>query len=84
MLHLSMSAFLKTLRKTGGFTQEDLAKRAGVALTVVRKMEQGKTDLQLEKVNRVLAVFGHSMAPVKTNQITDEPLKFSIAPPSQW
>jgi len=33
-------------------TQEEFADRAGVALTVVRKIEQGKENLSLAKVNQ--------------------------------
>jgi len=46
-------------------TQEDLASRAGVALTVVRKIEQGMGNLSLSKVNQVLSMFGHILSPVK-------------------
>lgn len=45
-------------------TQEEFAERAGVALTVVRKIEQGKTNLNMDKVNLVLRMFGHELAPV--------------------
>jgi y4mF family transcriptional regulator len=60
----SLDAFVKNKRKEAGLTQEEFAERAGVALTVVRKIEQGKSDLQLEKVNQVLKMFGHILAPV--------------------
>jgi len=40
-----------------------------VALTVIRKIEQGKGNLQLEKVNHVLAMFGHVLAPVPANSV---------------
>ncbi len=30
---------------------------------VVRELEQGKTSLRLDKVNQVLALFGHRMEP---------------------
>jgi hypothetical protein len=43
-----------------------------VALTVIRKIEQGKGNLQLEKVNHVLAMFGHVLVPVPTKSV--EPL----------
>jgi y4mF family transcriptional regulator len=59
-----LSEFVKTRRKEVHLTQEEFAERAGVALTVVRKIEQGKTNLNLEKVNLVLAMFGHELAPV--------------------
>ncbi len=60
----SLHAFVKDKRKEAGLTQERFAEKAGVALTVVRKIEQGKSDLQLEKVNQVLKMFGHVLAPV--------------------
>jgi len=43
--------------------------RAGVALTVVRKIEQRKTNLNLDKVNIVLGMFGHTLAPVKIKEL---------------
>jgi y4mF family transcriptional regulator len=62
-----ISIFLKQRRKEAGLTQEEFAERAGVALTVVRKIEQGKSNLNLEKVNQVLEMFGHELAPVEIN-----------------
>jgi y4mF family transcriptional regulator len=56
--------FVKLRRKQLGITQQDLADRAGVGLRFVREMEQGKESLRLDKVNQVLALFGHVMAPV--------------------
>jgi y4mF family transcriptional regulator len=60
-----IASFVKTRRKQVKLTQEELALRAGVALTVVRKIEQGKENLSLSKVNQVLKMFGHALAPVK-------------------
>lgn len=60
-----LSSFLKTKRKQFGLTQQEFAEKAGVALTVIRKMEQGKENLSLSKVNQVLAMFGHVLGPVK-------------------
>jgi transcriptional regulator with XRE-family HTH domain len=49
----SLDAFVKDKRREAGLTQEEFAEKAGVALTVIRKIEQGKSELQLEKVNQV-------------------------------
>jgi len=65
----ALDSFLKEKRKQAGFTQLEFAERAGVALTVIRKIEQGKGNLQLEKVNHVLSMFGHTLAPVATKVI---------------
>lgn len=57
--------FIKQKRKQLDLTQEELARRAGVGLRFVRELEQGKQTLRLDRVNQVLALFGHRMAPVK-------------------
>ena len=64
----SIASFVKTRRKQLKLTQEELSLRSGVALTVVRKIEQGKENLSLSKVNQVLKMFGHVLAPVKDNE----------------
>jgi y4mF family transcriptional regulator len=66
----SLQAFVKLKRKEAGLTQQEFAEKAGVALTVVRKIEQGKNDLQLEKVNQVLKMFGHTLVPMNLKQVT--------------
>lgn len=65
----SLADFVKEKRKEVNLTQEEFAERAGVALTVVRKIEQGKDNLNLEKVNQVLKMFGHTLAPVNRKEI---------------
>ena len=56
--------FVKKRRKQAGLTQEEFALRAGVVLTVIRKIEQAKDNLSLSKVNQVLKMFGHVLGPV--------------------
>jgi len=68
---LTLSDFVKEKRKQVNLTQEAFAERAGVALTVIRKIEQGKENLQLEKVNQVLSMFGHTLAPVKAGELAN-------------
>jgi y4mF family transcriptional regulator len=65
----SLSKFVSEKRNAIGLTQIAFAQKAGVALTVIRKIEQGKQDLQLSKVNQVLSMFGHSLCPVSTKLI---------------
>lgn len=65
MAYSELSDFVKLRRKEVNLTQQEFAERAGVALTVIRKIEQGKTNLNMEKVNQVLAMFGHKLAPTK-------------------
>ena len=65
-----LSAFVKDRRKKVNLTQEEFAERAGVALTVVRKIEQGKTNMNLDKVNLVLQMFGHELAPTESKNMS--------------
>jgi y4mF family transcriptional regulator len=67
---MSLAEFVKTKRNEVKLTQEEFAERAGVALTVIRKIEQGKENLNLEKVNQVLKMFGHTLAPVNARELT--------------
>lgn len=64
-----LASFVKERRKSVNLTQEEFAERAGVALTVIRKIEQGKTNLNMEKVNLVLHMFGHQLAAVDSREI---------------
>ena len=68
MKHLA--AFVRERRKAVNLTQEEFAERTGVALTVLRKIEQGKTNLNMDKVNLVLRMFGHELAPVNSRELT--------------
>lgn len=64
----SVAEFVKQRRKQLGITQEEFALKAGVALTVVRKVEQGKDNLSLSKVNQILMMFGHVLGPVNAKE----------------
>ena len=68
-----LADLVRSRRKQEKLTQQEFAERAGVALTVIRKIEQGKENLNLDKVNRVLKMFGHAMGPIQAR--TGEPYK---------
>jgi len=67
-----LAEFVKARRKEVNLTQEEFAERTGVALTVIRKIEQGKTNLNMDKVNLVLSMFGHELAPVNSKDVNHE------------
>ena len=60
----SLPLFIKDMRKKFGLTQVDLAAKSGVGLRFVRELEQGKETLRMDKVNQVLALFGHKVGAV--------------------
>lgn len=64
-----LASFVKARRKEVNLTQEEFANRAGVALTVIRKIEQNQTNLNMDKVNQVLKMFGHQLVPVSLKDI---------------
>lgn len=61
---LSLAAFVRQRRKRLGLTQVAFADRAGVGLRFLRELERGKASLRMDKVNEVLAFFGHELGPV--------------------
>jgi y4mF family transcriptional regulator len=68
----SLSEFVKERRKGVNLTQEEFAERTGVALTVIRKIEQGKTNMNLDKVNLVLKMFGHELVPMDSKDVNSK------------
>ena len=72
-IHIKMNdlaEFVKIRRKKLNLTQEEFAEKAGVALTVIRKIEQGKENLSVSKVNQVLQMFGHVLGPINATHET--------------
>jgi y4mF family transcriptional regulator len=68
----NLSEFVKESRKEVNLTQEEFAKRTGVALTVIRKIEQGKTNMNLNKVNLVLKMFGNELVPIDSKEVNSK------------
>ena len=64
--------FVKAKRKAVKMTQHNLADRAGVGVRFIRDLEQGKASLRLDKVNQVLGLFGHRMAPAPFREAVDD------------
>lgn len=58
-----IASFVRQQRKALKMTQQDLADRARVGIRFIRELEAGKPTLRLDKVNIVLDLFGHALAP---------------------
>lgn len=50
--------FVRSERRALGWTQEQVAMYAGVSAKFIVDVERGKPTLQMDAVNRVLALFG--------------------------
>ena len=60
----AVSDFVKEHRRSAELTQTELATKAGVGLRFIRDLEQGKTSLRTDTVNKVLFLFGKCLGPV--------------------
>lgn len=67
-----LAEFIKEKRKKENLTQEEFADRAGVALTVIRKIEQGKENLNMSSVNQVLKMFGYVLVPIDKSKLLND------------
>lgn len=67
-----ISDFVRRRRKELQLTQPELAEKAGVGLRFVRELEAGKETLRVDKVNQVLKLFGHELAPIASPKSTDK------------
>lgn len=68
-MYKNLAQFTKDKRKEANLTQQEFGEKVGVALTVIRKIEQGKDNLSLAKVNRVLLMFGNKLVPASLKEI---------------
>ena len=59
-----LGAFVRERRKANSLTQRDLGLLARVGKRFIVELEAGKPTLRLDRVNRVLAVFGKRVGPV--------------------
>lgn len=66
-----ISNFVRQQRKALKMTQQDLADRAGVGIRFIRELEGGKPTLRMDKVNIVLDLFGHTLAPVSYQNVEE-------------
>lgn len=68
MNSISLSEYVKNMRKEHNLTQMELSEKSGVGLRFVRELEQGKQTLRLDKVNQVLNLFGAEVGVVAMNK----------------
>lgn len=66
---LKIGTFVKEKRKMFKIGQPEFSLKAGVALTVIRKIEQGKTNINLDSLLQVLRMFGCTLDVIKEKKI---------------
>jgi len=60
----NIADFVRKKRLQLNLTQIDVANKAGVGLRFIRDLEQQKRPQRTDKLNQVLALFGHTLGPV--------------------
>lgn len=65
-----ISVFIKKKRKDVGLTQEEFAYKTGMSLKVLRKIEQGRTNVLLDSILLPLKMFGCTIDIKRINQIS--------------
>ena len=53
---MNLGGYIREKRKLYNLTQIELAERSGVGVCFTRELERGKTTVQLDKVNLVMAL----------------------------
>lgn len=72
MEQITLSKYVKAMRKQYNLTQVELSEKSGVGLRFVRELEQGKTTLRLDKVNQILNLFGSEVGVVKQTKSNEQ------------
>jgi len=62
---LSFAAGVKGIRKLSKLTQTEFAKHRGISLGVLRKIESGEANPQVDTLNKVGEIFGLEVGFVK-------------------
>lgn len=68
--HTDIGDFVRAERHALRWTQDQVALYAGVSAKLVGDVEAGKPSLQMDSVNRVLALFGKRLGLVDTGEAT--------------
>jgi DNA-binding XRE family transcriptional regulator len=63
---LKIAKYVKIKRKSFNLTQAEFADKFGIALTVVRKIEQGKSNVNLDSLLELLKIFDCTIDIIKT------------------
>ncbi len=71
MEQMTLSKYVKAMRKEHNLTQVELSEKSGVGLRLIRELEQGKQTLRLDKVNQVLNLFGSEVGVVPMSKTSE-------------
>jgi transcriptional regulator with XRE-family HTH domain len=58
---MDIGEFIRAARERAGFTQSELARRAGTAQSAIARIEQGHTQPSLDTARRIVAAAGFNL-----------------------
>ena len=76
---MEIGTFVRGERKRLGWTQQELADRAGVGLNFVYQLEKNKPSVQLNSVNQVLHALGFRVGVMRDFRPWQQPLPVSAS-----
>ena len=56
---MEIGKFIKKLRTDRGLTQKELSDYANVSFSVINRIENGDTNVNLQSLNKILKIFGY-------------------------
>lgn len=70
----TLGNLIKELRVSRNLTQMELAHLAQVPFATINKLEQGKANVTITTLEKVLKVFGHELTTKKSSEKSSETL----------
>jgi len=61
--NIALGSTFKKIRKETGLSQREIAFRSGLGLHFIRNLEQGRSSLRLDKVNKAFGFLGYELTP---------------------
>ncbi|HNX29455.1 MAG TPA: helix-turn-helix transcriptional regulator [Syntrophomonadaceae bacterium] len=74
----SIGSKIKSLRKSSGFTQMNIANYLKVDQSLISKFETGERPISSDLLERLLTLFGCNMSALNETEDTLKPLSFAL------
>lgn len=68
MEDLQLAQRIRAFRKLKGFTQQELAERAGISLTMLGALERGNRQAEDQVLNKIVEALGITLSELKSTE----------------
>ena len=69
---------LKMMRENAGLRQGQIADYLGVTQTFISKVEAGERNLTVEQLEKIVTLYGYSLAMFEDREIAVNPIRFAF------